>query len=209
MLGNYKVLLWDFDGVIMDSMPIRTMGFEKVLKGYPQTQIDQLLAFHKANGGLSRYVKFKYFFENIRKEKVSNTYIAELANQFSEIMLSLLINKELLINDSVSFIRENYHKYDMHIVSGSDGNELRRICNELELSRYFKTINGSPVPKSQLVKINIETYNYNKNEIVLIGDSKNDYDASHENDISFLGYNNIGLKGLGQGYIDHFSSSIV
>ena len=91
MLNNYKILLWDFDGVIMDSNPVRTYGFEEVLKGYPQQQLDEFMVFHKQNGGLPRYDKFRYFFEKIRDEQVSDAEIARLSARFSEIMLNKLM----------------------------------------------------------------------------------------------------------------------
>ena len=72
MLDNFKVILWDFDGVLMNSNSVRDLGFEKVLAGYPVEEVKSLMKYHQANGGLSRYVKFRYFFEEIRKENVSD-----------------------------------------------------------------------------------------------------------------------------------------
>lgn len=205
MLSKYKVLLWDFDGVIMDSMPIRSKGFEVVLAGYPKEQVDQLMAFHEANGGLSRYVKFRYFFEEIRKESITDQEVLILADKFSEIMLSLLMDQNLLIQDSVSFIRSNWQKFEMHIVSGSDGKELRIINDSLDLSSFFKTINGSPTPKKQLVAAVLADNQYDKKEVILIGDSINDFDAASFNEISFAGYNNTELKKVSGNYIEQFT----
>lgn len=203
-LTNYKTILWDFDGVIMDSMPIRDKGFELVLSDYPKDQVAELMTYHRNNGGLSRYHKFRYFFEKIRKESISEEEITLLAGQFSKVMLENLLNPELLILDSVNFIRSNYQKFDMHIVSGSDQNELRTICDYLGLSMYFKSIHGSPTPKSELVK-NVLTNNfYEPSKICLIGDSKNDFDAATENEIKFIGYNNCKLKIISSSYVDGF-----
>lgn len=204
MLSKYKVILWDFDGVIMDSMPIRSKGFELVLAQYPKAQVDELMAYHELNGGLSRYVKFRYFFEQIRKETITEAQVLELAAQFSEIMLSLLLDEKLLIPDSVEFIKANWQNFQMHIVSGSDGKELKMINDELGLSKYFITINGSPTPKKQLVENVLTASQYDKNEVVLIGDSINDYDAALVNNISFAGYNNPELKRLSENYITQF-----
>jgi len=204
MLENYKVLLWDFDGVIMDSMPIRSNGFGTVLQDYPAIQVKQLMDFHNLNGGLSRYVKFRYFFETIRGETITEEEIQALANSFSEIMLSSLINSELLITDSLSFIELNATGYEMHIVSGSDGTELNKICDALGLTKFFKTINGSPTPKKELVNLLLKEYAYEKKDVILIGDSINDFEAADFNLIKFAGYNNVGLSDLGCGYINSF-----
>ena len=84
-----KVIFWDFDGVLMDSNAVRDLGFERVLSAFPKEQVDQLLAFHQANGGLSRYVKFRYFFENIRGEPITEEEILVWAERFSGIMKEL------------------------------------------------------------------------------------------------------------------------
>ena len=101
MLDNFKVILWDFDGVLMDSNAIRGLGFEKVLADYPTDQVAALMKFHETNGGLSRYVKFRHFFEEIRKEKITDEQVTELAESFSGVMKNLLFNAALLINEDI------------------------------------------------------------------------------------------------------------
>lgn len=204
MLDNFKVILWDFDGVLMDSNSVRDLGFETVLANYPAEQVQALMTYHKANGGLSRYVKFRYFFEEILKKPVTEEMIETLAKAFSDIMRKYLTNPDLLIKDSMNFVRHNHEKFAMHIVSGSDQKELRYFCQELGISIYFLSINGSPTTKKQLVLNILTNYKYNKKEVVLIGDSINDYDAAIENNISFAGFNNTTLKTLSSPYIDSF-----
>lgn len=193
-LIEYKTLLWDFDGVIMDSNEIREQGFKEVLKSYPNEQVDKLVAFHRINGGLSRYVKFRYFFETIRKEGVlSPEKLNEFTEKFGLIMKTKLQSESLLIADSVNFIKKYSQKIDMHIVSGSDQLELRSICEGLHLSKYFKSINGSPTHKNDLVKAVIEKEQLERESVCLIGDSINDLDAAEINKINFVGYNNPAL----------------
>lgn len=187
---KYKVIFWDFDGVLMNSNAVRDKGFLEVLKDYPKEQVNELMKFHDKNGGLSRYVKFRYFFEKIRKEKVSDQEINTWANKFSKIMLSLLIDKNLLIEETLKFVKKNYKKYNMHIVSGSDGNELRQICKGVDIDKYFKDVNGSPTPKKLLVAEILNNNIYLEKECILIGDSINDFEAADENNIRFLAYNN-------------------
>lgn len=201
---EYRVILWDFDGVIMDSMPIRDSGFKKVLKDYPPEQVEELLRFHHAQGGLSRYVKFRHFFEEIRKEIVSEKQIQELANCFSMIMLESLINPKYLIAESLNYIKENYQTQKFHIVSGSDEKELNKICSGLNIDFYFKTIKGSPTPKNKLVADTIKKQGYKNADVCLIGDSINDLEAAQVNDITFYGYNNPDLKERSENYIDSF-----
>lgn len=202
-LTNKKAILWDFDGVILDSMPIRERGFREVLSAYPKEQVNILIDFHSRNAGLSRYIKFDYFFKEIRKEENTQKLQEDLSNQFSKIMRGLLVDKSLLNNEVINFIRRN-SQIPMHIVSGSDGSELRYLCKELQIDHLFVSIDGSPIPKIVLVENLIEKHSYLKEELCLIGDSINDYDAAFKNGIDFFGYNNKELIKLDSAYIYEF-----
>ena len=188
-----KVILWDFDGVIIDSMSIRDMGFRKIFKKFDVKLVDKLLEYHNLNGGLSRYHKIRYFFEKIIKKDTNTEEVSKYAEQFSIIMRSELIKKKYIINNTFNFIKDFHLKYHFHIVSGSDEKELQYLCSMLDLSSFFITINGSPVEKKTLVKNIIYKYKYNLKDICLIGDSVNDLDAANDNKISFFGYNNVNL----------------
>ena len=200
-----QAIFWDFDGVILNSMIVRDRGFVEVLKEYDCDKVMLLLDFHRKNGGLSRYVKFSYFFEMILKDPTfGGRNLNYFTEKFSHIMKNLLTNKSLLIKDSLKFIKRCADQSTpMHIVSGSDGNELRFLCKELEISHYFLTIEGSPTPKTKLVADILKVYEYTPQDCVLIGDSVNDYDAARANKVRFRGYNNEDLRAHGS-YIDSF-----
>lgn len=193
-MNNTKVIFWDFDGVIMDSNEVRSQGFIEVLSEFPQNEVEQLLAFHRKNGGLSRYVKFRYFFEEIRGEIISKNQINEWAAQFSKKMKEMLVDESLLREETIMFINRFHKHHRMHIVSGSDGNELRYLCEALKIDNYFISIHGSPTAKKELVSTLILEHGYNKNDCLLIGDSINDFEAARANEIDFYGYNNPELR---------------
>ncbi|MGY6562488.1 MAG: HAD family hydrolase [Luteibaculaceae bacterium] len=205
MKVQYKVIFWDFDGVILNSNEVRDQGFIEVLNDYPKDKVDLLLAYHQKNGGLSRYVKFRYFYEEILGEPITEEQVYALAESFSVIMKKLLTDKSLLINETVNFIRENHQRYIMHIVSGSDQNELRYLCKELGIAGYFKSIHGSPTHKNILVKDLLMEHQYKIDKCLLIGDSINDEEAAKINGIHFLGYNNPKLKAQGI-YLNDFKN---
>ena len=200
-----KNILWDFDGVILDSMKIRDWGFKEIFKSFKKRDIDKLIDYHNLNGGLSRYVKIRYFYEEILKKEITEDKVLEYANDFSFLMKKELVNPNNLIKDSVVFIKDNYKKYDFHIVSGSDQHELRFLCEELKIDKYFISIHGSPTQKNILVQNLISSNNYKMEETCLIGDSINDFEAAELNNISFYSYNSKFLKEKEIGrYINNF-----
>tara|TARA_B100000787_G_scaffold150489_1_gene123069 strand:- start:8137 stop:8757 length:621 start_codon:yes stop_codon:yes gene_type:complete len=201
-----KTILWDFDGVILDSMKVRDSGFEKIFKDYDQKLINQLLAYHRINGGLSRYVKIRYFFEELLGQSITEESVLEYAQKFSTLMRKELTNSKNLILDTVNFIKNNHQNYNFHIVSGSDQEELRFLNKELGIDQYFISIHGSPTPKKQLVATLLKKHDYSLVNTCLIGDSINDYEAAIENDISFYGFNNLSLKKISNNYISSFNN---
>ena len=64
-LDRYNFLVFDCDGVILDSNRIKTDGFKFALAKYPVEKVEQLISFHQTKGGISRYEKFEYFFKKI------------------------------------------------------------------------------------------------------------------------------------------------
>lgn len=201
-----KNILWDFDGVILNSMPIRDYGFRNIFEHYPKEIVEKFIKYHRINGGLSRFHKIKYFYNTLLYKDISEEQIQEYAVKFTIIMKEELTNKKYLIQESVDFIKSNYKKYNFHIVSGSEHHELNYLCKKLDVSEYFLSINGSPTPKKELIRNLLEKEKYKKEETVLIGDSINDYEAAYINNIIFYGYNNILLKNYAKSYIDEFSS---
>jgi len=200
-----KNILFDFDGVILDSMKIRTDGFREIFSSFQKKDVDLLVDFHNKNGGLSRYVKIEYFFKKILNEEIDVQKINEIATRFSEIMRYKLIDKSLLIDPTINFIYKNYKAFNFHIVSGSDQDELRFLCDKLKLRKYFVSILGSPTAKDDLVANIIKSHKYKKSETIIIGDSINDFNSAKKNKIKFFGFNNLDLKEKSDKYIENYN----
>ncbi|MGB5262717.1 MAG: HAD family hydrolase [Lutimonas sp.] len=194
--NKLQAIFWDFDGVLMNSNKVRDLGFLEVLKEFPQDQVDALMLFHQQNGGLSRYVKFRYFFEEIRGESITDEAILVWAERFSILMKQFLTDRELLIKETMDFVQSYHQKIPMHVVSGSDQVELRYLCRSMGIDPYFKSIHGSPKPKTQWVGELIKEYDYVPSSCILIGDSINDFEAAKDNGLYFMGYNNKKVESL-------------
>jgi len=189
-----KTIFWDFDGVILDSMKIKGDGFKELFKRYGAEKVSQLEKYHYDNGGVSRFDKIKYFYNDILNESISDDMMNKEAKEFATIVGKKLFDKSNLIEDSITFIRANYIRYDFHIVSGAEHHELNQLIQFFDLTKYFITVNGSPTKKSLLVQNILHRYKYDVNESILIGDANTDKIAAKNNGIRFYGYNNLDLK---------------
>ena len=199
-----KTILWDFDGVILNSMKIKGDGFVELFREYKKTDVKILERYHYKNGGVSRFEKIRYFYEKILNKKISENNILNLAHNFSNIIKNKIFDKKNLIKESLEFIKINYKKFNFHIVSGAEHIELTNLCDYLDIKKYFISIYGSPIKKDILIKNIIIDYKYALDEIILIGDAMSDYRAAKINNILFYAFNNIDLIKISDFYIADF-----
>lgn len=199
-----KNIFWDFDGVILDSLPIKDFGFIKIFENYPKKLVKEFLIYNKINSGLSRFHKIKYFYNHLLKKDIDNKKVLSYAEKFTKIMKKKLSSKKYLIKDSLIYIKSNYKNYNFHLVSASEHNELNYLCKKLNLDKYFLTIDGSPTPKINLIRDLLKKLKYKKKETIYIGDSVNDLEAAKINKIDFYGYNEKKLMSKSTVYIDTF-----
>lgn len=200
-----KNIIFDFDGVLLDSVPVKTEAYRELFNKFSNNIVEKMVKYHELNGGISRYKKIQYFFNELLGEDVSEEKIQEYALKYSELTKIELTHEKYLIKDTLNYIKLNSKKINMHIASGSDNTDLIYICNKLDLNKYFLSMKGSPKVKSLIVKEILDDNRYKKEETILIGDSINDYEAAKINGIKFYGYNNKSLKN-NHSYIDSFST---
>jgi len=184
-LSNYDVYIFDCDGVILDSNKLKSEAFRDALAGEPKDKVNDLVNYHKANGGISRYEKFKYFYEIIHPSKDKAAKCEEAIVRFGQLVFEKLQvvdyipGVEDFLNSSQSLSKDSF------VNSGGDQKELRALFSKRKISKYFKEIYGSPDTKELNLKKIINLYPNNK-KYLFFGDSKSDYLAAKAFDIDFV-----------------------
>lgn len=153
------------------------------MHGYDIDDVNEFIAYHIANGGVSRYKKFDYFFNNILKRNDKNLIDQALLN-FSNNVLDGLMNCEL--NLSLCELKNIYNKSRWAVASGGDESELRHVFNKRDITDLFELgIFGSPKSKEEIMRSIV-----NRSELeqpaLFIGDSFYDYKAAKDFDLDFL-----------------------
>ena len=181
-----KAIVFDFDGVILESAKIKTEAFADVVKDYPKQQADAFVAYHMTHMGISRHVKFRYFIEEILKQPYSEEVEQKLADKFSDIVFSRVMECPF-VPGAKEFLERNYLKYEMYIASGTPEEELRQVVEGRDLSQYFKRIYGTPMKKEEIVEAICHEYGYLKEEMVFVGDASTDKNAAYNTGLVFIG----------------------
>lgn len=180
----FRVIILDFDGVILESLDIKTKAFLKVFQDYPE-HAQEIARYHLQNGGVSRYIKFEYIHKNIIRIPLRDGGSEELGKRFSEAVIN-----EMLMCPFVEGALEFLEKYSiittLYIASGTPEEELRYIVEKRGLSKYFKAVYGTPASKTEII-INIIDNEMIKNiDAVFIGDAMTDYEAARASNVQFI-----------------------
>lgn len=181
-----RAIIFDFDGVILESAVIKTEAFGEVVKEYPKEQADAFVAYHMIHMGVSRHVKFRYFIENILQEEYSEEREKELADHFESIVYDKVM-KCGFVPGAREFLEEYHSKYDMFIASGTPNEEINRIVDARELRKYFKGVYGTPKKKHEIIDMILNDNNYRSNEVIFVGDAGTDLDAASQTGLMFVG----------------------
>lgn len=127
-----KGIIYDFDGVICDSVQIKTNAFIKLYSKYDKSIIDKVVKYHEEHGGISRFKKIKFYHENFLKKKISKEEINILASKFSKYVVGSVINSNYIKN-AYEFIKKNSNIYSQFICTGTPQSEIEVILKRKKI----------------------------------------------------------------------------
>ena len=183
-LNQYKTIIFDCDGVILNSNEIKTQAFYDVARVYGHKSAQRLKEYHIKNGGISRYEKFEYLFTNILQRPIDAQEFKKLLSNFSK-----EVNKALLIceiAENIKKLRDKTKKSKWLVVSGGDQIELREIFKKREITDYFDGgIFGSPDAKNEIIESKLESGLITV-PALFIGDSRYDFFVSTNAELDFI-----------------------
>ncbi len=180
----FKSIILDFDGVIMESVDIKTRAFRELFRDYPE-HINDIVEYHLKNGGMSRYKKFAYIYDNILKQPLDDEQMKHLGETFSEIVRNEMMTCPF-VNGAHEFLKKYSRSTLLFIASGTPEDELRDIAEIRGISKYFKRIYGTPAVKSEILLRIIKEFDLKKEEVFFVGDSLNDYEGARLAGIPFI-----------------------
>ena len=183
-LSYYQTLVFDCDGVVLNSNKIKTQAFYEATKHLGHESAQALVDYHVQNGGISRYVKFEYFINEILKQALDQTILNDLLNRFSQAVKQGLMTCE--VAEGLDQLKAKTPDANWLIVSGGDQTELKQVFTERGLDHYFEGgIFGSPDTKDTILAREIANGTITRPALFL-GDSKYDYQAAETAGLDFI-----------------------
>jgi phosphoglycolate phosphatase-like HAD superfamily hydrolase len=183
-LHQYRTLVFDCDGVILDSNAVRAQAFFNAALPYGEQHAAALREYHILHGGVSRYVKFEVLLRDMVGVPVTDEAMQALLHAFTtEATIGLL---QCEIAPGLKEVREATPQANWILVSGADQQELRNVFAQRGIAEWFNGgIFGSPLDKDQILERELASANCRKPGL-FFGDSRYDHQAASRAGLDFI-----------------------
>jgi phosphoglycolate phosphatase-like HAD superfamily hydrolase len=185
-IQQYKTIVFDCDGVVLDSNIVKTEAYFRSAKnlGATDAQAQALVDYHVKLGGISRYHKFDWYLREVLNQPVTDAAIQAFLGDFSkELEVGLM---QCNLANSLFDLRVATPNARWSILSGGDQQEIRTLFDKRKISHMFNGgLFGSPDNKDEVLAR--EKANGNLQfPALFLGDAKYDYEAATRAGLDFI-----------------------
>ena len=186
-LDGLDAIIFDFDGVLVESVDIKTRAFATLYADHGNKIVEQVKDYHLRHGAVSRFDKFRYFqTEILGGTPLNKREIADLAAAFSALVVDQVISAPMVAG-ACQFLDNCRGQLRLFIVSGTPTSELNDILRRRKLLAHFSGIWGSPRSKVQNISELLRDHDLCASRCLMIGDAIADYEGAASNSVRFLG----------------------
>lgn len=179
-----KVIVLDFDGVIVESNQIKHSAFRQVFERYG-AHLDTIMRYHLQNPMIDRYSKFEHISKNILNLPNAEQVKKHWAEEYIRLTRQAVVDCPF-VSGAEDFLQK-FKNQNLYLASATPLAELLLITEKRDLKHFFKKIYGAPIKKAQVLKEIQEFEKTTPEEMLFIGDSPSDQSAAEEANIPFIG----------------------
>lgn len=183
---TFTAWFFDFDGVLAESVDVKTRAFADLYEPYGPVIVEQVVAYHLKHGGLSRYEKFRHYHTHFLETELSAEEEKHLGDRFGALVEDLVVESDW-VPGAQQLLDALHGHVPMFVVSGTPEEELRRIVGRRGMANYFEGVFGSPRGKGELISMIAAEHGLEPAHCVMIGDSITDFDGAKEAGVQFHG----------------------
>lgn len=183
-LDKYPLVVFDFDGTLVDSNPIKlgafNVCFAEFLADYPE-----ILRYCHSNHHTIRTVKFRHVYENILKRAYTPEIEKKLLAVYAGATTEAIINAPE-IPGALEFVREASTWSKTALLSSTPHEYLIPIIKGRGWESLFTYIQGAPVKKSEWITATAARLGLSKHGVLFIGDTDEDARSAAEAGVDFI-----------------------
>jgi len=177
-------LFFDFDGVIKDSVKIKSNCFKNLFPGASPNILNKIQDHHLKNGGMSRHEKIPIYM-NFAGIELSSSKINSYLHEFSTQSINSVVRSPWVagILETLEILN---NKMTLSIVTATTRPDMIKILKKLDIYCYFNLISGSESSKSEAIRNQMSMLSLDPSQCIFIGDSIHDARAASTNNVTFF-----------------------
>lgn len=186
MRAATRLILFDFDGVIVDSVPLKTDAFVALYPGASPAQRDYIRDYQIRHGGVSRVHKIAHYEEMLHGAAPGPAFLAQRTAEYARLVEDAVVACAD-IRGAPEFLRDHAETLKLFLVSGTPTEELQRIVGRRGIAAKFRAIVGSPPDKQTSFSRILEAADVSPDQALAVGDSLTEFEAAVALGIPFVG----------------------
>jgi len=183
---DYQALFFDFDGVLVDSVEVKTTAFARMFEPYGADIVAQVVDYHRRHGGMTRVDKFRYYYAELLKQPLSEARLAQLCDDFAKLVVDEVVAAPE-ITGAEEFLQVCLGRVSCLVISAAPAGELDEIINRRGLAGFFHEVHGAPGKKAEHLASILHRTGWAPSKCLFFGDAASDYNAARACDVPFLG----------------------
>lgn len=183
--GRLRAIVFDFDGVILESADVKTEAFLELYASYGPELVEKVRAHHLANLGISRFKKFAWIAEHLLGKPITEPESVALGERFSELALARVLAAPM-VPGAQAALEALAPRMPLFVASGTPQGELDLIVDRRDLRRFFREVWGTPTEKPEIVRDLLARYALTPDQVLFIGDGVSDHKAATVTGLHFL-----------------------
>lgn len=183
-MNRLKVIVLDFDGVLIESNDIKDRAFEFVFADDPD-RMKEIMAYHRAAHKI-RFEKFRHIYEKILFRPYTPDVERRCSKVFSDYSVAESIRCPWVIG-AEDFLRAFFGRVPMYLASINPPDDLNAVLKGRGIGKFFKGVYTVTSSKAGALKEILAQESAGPGEAVFIGDTSSDHASAVEAGIPFIG----------------------
>jgi phosphoglycolate phosphatase-like HAD superfamily hydrolase len=184
-LQRFKLVFWDFDGVIKESVGVKGDAFRELFAAYGQPVAQAVVAHHFENGGMPRREKIMHALRHFAGIAPDAAVVDDLVARFGKLVQSKVVNSAW-VPGAEALLKTNPFAQSFILLTATPQQEIQWILDQLEIRGAFLSVFGSPVKKTDAMRASLAQYGVAAKDAVFLGDSRSDLEAAAACGVEFV-----------------------
>lgn len=181
-----RAVFFDFDGVIADSVDVKTAAFAGLYVEHGPDIMAKVEAYHLAHLGMTRFQKIAYFQRELVAGPTDERTIARLAARFGSDVKERVVSCAE-IPGARRTLEELNERLPLFVISATPDEELIEILTARGIEHFFTSAHGASRNKPDTLAHLIATHRFDPGSCVMVGDAMADFSAAAKNGVRFVG----------------------